>query len=115
MLNSQVIGTTQLETLWKNHGGDSASIEKEQFKPLLREITKQMDVTASETDLDEWIEACRSSQSKYATDKINFLHFKRLFLSVTANSKTRISLTHSMEILKPTRGNVRKSQKLKNN
>ena len=71
------------------------------MQALLKELTKRMKVKASEEQIEDWIEQCRSSQGKYPTDLINFLHFKRLYLATLLNSGADVNLSISLQSLLP--------------
>ena len=73
------------------------------MKPLLFEISKRMNIEVTPERVEEWIEECRSTQAKYASDKINFLHFKRLYLAIIHDSGVlnELPLTMSLQMLVP--------------
>lgn len=61
-----------------------------------------MKIKVPDSKLDEWVDQCRSSQCQYTTDKINFLHFKRLYLAIVHNSgKGGEDLSESLRYLLP--------------
>lgn len=60
-----------------------------------------MKVKATDEMINDWIEQCRSTQGKYPTDMINFLHFKRLYLATLFHSGADVPLTDSLKQLLP--------------